>query len=168
MDNQDEKSAKISIEKNNNKDYFLISMVKDVIKANSEHNNLPLLVTLNISGILVSGEIISYQVYMQLFREIIASEIKNNKKSESVISHCVELNEIDDKNDHDKSILDLNFIHLKNANYCGVGGDPIPNNPGFLWRGRISEVSGFSLGKFSRKNRLYYEEQKFINPNINV
>ena len=42
------------------------------------------------------------------------------------------------------------YIHLLRARTFGPGGIPIPNGPGVLWRGRLTDVSGFSLGELNQ------------------
>ncbi|MBF8728869.1 hypothetical protein IRZ59_00260 [Pseudomonas guariconensis] len=38
------------------------------------------------------------------------------------------------------------FVHLKNAHYLD-GSGMFPVGPGVLWRGRVAEVSGYTLGQ---------------------
>jgi hypothetical protein len=38
---------------------------------------------------------------------------------------------------------------LSDAKYFQIGGAPIPQDGGIWWRGRISAVSGFFIGKLS-------------------
>jgi hypothetical protein len=37
------------------------------------------------------------------------------------------------------------FIHLREARVYGAGANPLPGN-GMLWRGRLSDVAGWSFG----------------------
>ena len=44
------------------------------------------------------------------------------------------------------------YIHLENAYIIAPGQIAMPGSPGMLWRGKISDVSGFSLGNISSGN----------------
>lgn len=47
----------------------------------------------------------------------------------------------------------IGFIHLKDATIYNGGVNPIPNEGGVWWRGRIDAVTGWSFGKLqSSKN----------------
>jgi hypothetical protein len=44
---------------------------------------------------------------------------------------------------------EVNFIHLKNTKvYCG-DDKPTPSEGKIFWRGKLSEVDGFFLGRIS-------------------
>ena len=47
---------------------------------------------------------------------------------------------------------EAHFIHLKNTKvYCG-DSKPTPSKGKILWRGNLSQVDGFFLGKISDSN----------------
>jgi len=41
------------------------------------------------------------------------------------------------------------YIHLRDARYFAPGQSPVPTNTGVLWRGKLTEVDGFSIGTMS-------------------
>ena len=142
MDSQDEKVVKATIGKNSaEKDWFLQNLVS------LTNNKISFGVTLTVSGTLISGTLIGGKEYFKLFGESFASGMKDEKSAENVKATYAEYGKTYDKDS--KDIPAPSFIHLKGAKFYAVGGEPIPSDQGVLWRGRISEVSGFSLGAFS-------------------
>jgi len=86
---------------------------------------------------LVSGELVSFEVYIQ---EIGFSEkiFEAAKKTENSAFEQV--------SDEDAPKM---YIHLRNAHFIVPGAHHAPNGKGVLWRGRMSEISGFNLGRMS-------------------
>jgi hypothetical protein len=104
-------------------------------------------ITLNVSGNIVSGALIGGKQYFKLLGESFASGLGDNEAADSLKATFIKKGEeIYDENT--KDIHEPNYLHLKDAKFF-VGGGGIPSNKGVLWRGRISEISGFSLGKLS-------------------
>lgn len=87
--------------------------------------------------------------YFKLFSEDIANmfdeENTENKVSESFLRFG------DVYNDKSKVNPTPTFIHLKNTKYFNTFEKPIPATGSITWRGRLSEISGFSLGTLSSK-----------------
>jgi len=115
-------------------------------------NKLPLDfgITLHVAGFLVSGNLIGGAEYFSGF----ASEFSGGfagapELAESFRKAIADLGETYKTDEKAMEEVDRPlpmFIHLKNARYFNTGGNPIPGNRGVWWRGRISEVSGFTLG----------------------
>ena len=42
------------------------------------------------------------------------------------------------------------FLHLRGAEIVSPSGARMPSGEGFLWRGRVSAVSGFAIGKLEQ------------------
>lgn len=93
----------------------------------------PTSITLCVGGMLVSGEIISADEYHEAtgFARVL-EKLRQHEDSE------------------ERMFLQARrFIHLKNARFFMGAHSGIPNNKGVLWRGRLSEVTGFNTGLLS-------------------
>lgn len=129
------------------KDWFLQTLINMV-----KGGGFTFGITLNVGGFLVSGNLIGGKDYFESFgtdfAEGLASEGTADKIKESFAS--IGYPNISDKDEN--KVSSPGFIHLKDAKFFNTNGNPIPENKGVLWRGRISEVSGFSLGLLSKTN----------------
>jgi hypothetical protein len=116
-------------------------------------------VTLHVSGIIVSGTLISYEAYWEAFRvlvrengspdtqpfreafadgftgAIMGKDLDGNRKPAAE----------DDEAGHPEP---ANFIHLRDAVIWAPGAEPTLAKT--LWRGRLSHVSAWSIGTFGR------------------
>ncbi|WP_412498242.1 gas vesicle accessory protein GvpU [Vibrio furnissii] len=107
-------------------------------------------VTLTLGGQIVTGQLISGQRYFELLKEQFSN-----------LSDVDEINELmsfffDNQMkvyDNPESIGSekTSYIHLENAKVIGAQGS-IPTNDTFLWRGKISSISGISVGSLSAAN----------------
>jgi hypothetical protein len=114
-------------------------------------------VTLHVSGIVVSGLLISGQSFFDLLGRSLAetSPAENAPIREALAgwpAHFAEryrANELrlDGSEDHGeyRPARTITYIHMRDASVVGPGLPPLP---GTLWRGRLSHVSGWSLGRF--------------------
>jgi hypothetical protein len=123
-------------------DWFLQQFV-----ARANHEGLELGITLQTGGFLVSGILISGHAYLEqisalLLDAFVDEGVKQHYRD--AMSYLAE--HMKSKNAED---IDLSpaFIHLREAKLIQAGGPSIPRNQPVLWRGRISEVSGFFLGQ---------------------
>ncbi|MEL7074909.1 MAG: gas vesicle accessory protein GvpU [Cyanobacteria bacterium J06629_2] len=110
-------------------------------------------VTLNVKGLIISGELISREKY---FKGIIQETERANGDSEMIKIVTDTFTTMDkiikDKLSEKEKKPFPNYIHLKNARFF-PGGNCTPNNKGVLWRGRLSEVDGFSIGNLSPQTK---------------
>ena len=108
-------------------------------------------ITLQVSGVLVSGTLINGKKYFEDFSISFASGFKSDSElAESFKSLIGSYKEIyTTKPPEDADQPPPGYIHLKNARFIVPGQQAVPNPPGTLWRGRISEVGGFILGSLS-------------------
>ena len=100
-------------------------MLKAFVKVNNKRdyvNNVGLNITLNVQGIIISGELCNIHDYME--------KIFDNKDAF-----------IFQEEENPK------YIHLKNAQIFVPGNLPLPSKEGIYWRGKLSDVNGFSIGK---------------------
>jgi hypothetical protein len=89
-------------------------------------------VTLQVSGLLVSGYLVSGKAYFEAtgqMRKMFAT-------FESAYPN--------DPSQTDRPVPQ--FVHLQNARFYSTNGTPVPSNAGVWWRGRISEISGIVVG----------------------
>jgi hypothetical protein len=125
-------------------DWFLQLLV------NMANGGLHLGLTLQVSGFLVSGELVGGRDYFDGMGEEFANGIHGLEDPGDIRGSFAALRDqyYPEKADTTKKPGPM-FIHLKNARFFNTAGNPIPGNRGVWWRGRLSEVSGFILGGLS-------------------
>jgi hypothetical protein len=108
-------------------------------------------ITLQVSGMLVSGTLISGAKYFEEFAAQFAGGFKNNAELSEpfheLISSYKKIYAVAPEEVIDQS--PPNYVHLRNAQFYQPGQKPLPANQGVLWRGRVAEIGGFNLGSFS-------------------
>ncbi|HHQ4529688.1 TPA: gas vesicle accessory protein GvpU [Aeromonas hydrophila] len=102
-------------------------------------------ITLTVGGTLISGQLISGKEYF----DYLANLLRRDEHAEDSVSNTLS-REMKWMSENIYSNPDSNktvYIHLKDAqHYSGV--TPVPTNGGY-WRGRLCDVSGFTLGAMS-------------------
>ncbi len=126
------------------KDWLLQTFVNTINL--DETNSQSIGVTILTHGFLVSGVVISGREYFDLISDEITSSKRMQGKDEEIQEVKKHFNEMGIVTYERSKDTDPTFIHLKEARYFHPSRNPIPANNGLLWRGRISEISGFSLG----------------------
>ena len=128
-----------------NVDWFL----QDLIRA-AEVTGETAGITLNVKGVLISGNLISVFEYFRLAGELLEKVRKEaGRLSEEgeggffVISK--EMKEIREKGEASQ----IGFIHLKDAKIFMNPGCPLPTESTVLWRGILDSVDGFIWGTMS-------------------
>jgi len=98
-------------------------------------------VTLCVKGLLISGTVVSRKDFLQehpVLEQL--DETFEKLTSEGVMQK---------PNSSDP----LYFIHLKDAHIFGAANTQIPStSTGMYWRGRLSSVDGFFMGKIQTQN----------------
>lgn len=105
-------------------------------------------VTLHTSGGIVSGAIICGERYIELLVERTRATAREDDGEiyEAMAKYFEGFAEVVKADDGDTD--GPYFIHLANATIAtGAGVTPI--NKGVLWRGKLSDVSGFCFGRLS-------------------
>lgn len=100
-------------------------------------------VTLTVGGIIISGSISSGAKYMKHLGDSLSGG-----DSESPLSKVYE-RQSQSFNEEQIEIGKFHYIHLKDAKFFATNGKSIPSSDGVWWRGKISDVQGFSLGKIT-------------------
>lgn len=95
-----------------------------------------------ISGILISGK-----EYFDSYTEILTEGL-SPEQADSIKQNFREMASSYYEVDEDPQADETIYIHLKDARLCLPNGT-VPANDGVLWRGRISQVTGFNLGRFA-------------------
>lgn len=118
----------------------LIRIKEDAEERKEEHPDFP--ITLNVGGMLISGDLISKDTYL---KDFLGGAILNaiqvaEDKDES----------LKQKMEKEAKEKPYNFIHLKNVKFFVPGQPPILfDQEDTLWRGRLTCVDGFIIGKLS-------------------
>jgi hypothetical protein len=132
-------------------DRFLLTLVELV----NDAGELEIGMTLHVSGVIVSGLLISARRYFELLNEAVQTtgsqesaglrEALGDALTDAAESYWAA--EFNAETGPEQVALDLflsSYIHMRNAEVHAPGG------PGHLapalWRGRLSHVSGWSLG----------------------
>lgn len=132
-------------------DWFLRILVKTVNKNGGEIG-----LTLNVGGVIISGLLCSGNDYFHQFGDTFGNALYPNDKEKSddiAKSYHLLGDNIypvgQDKCDEDES--KITFIHMREAFFYSPQGGTIPTSAqGILWRGKLADVNGFSLGCFSK------------------
>ncbi|WP_172370395.1 gas vesicle accessory protein GvpU [Sporosarcina jiandibaonis] len=118
-----------------NKDNILEFLVQ---AANKHDFNLD--ITLNVKGAVITGTLVSAKEYFSTLSSTLEG---GNDIAQMLSEELDQAEEIAQKNDD----TEANFLHMKDAKvYCG-DSKPTPSKGQILWRGKLSEIDGFFLGR---------------------
>lgn len=104
-------------------------------------------VTLQVSGLLVSGYLVSGKAYFEAVGNQIVGGISQNAALADQLRKMFTTFESaypTEPGQFERPVPQ--FIHLQNARFYSTDGTPVPSNAGVWWRGRISEISGIVIG----------------------
>lgn len=138
-------------------DWFL-EMLVDIVT----RDGISFGITLNVGGVLVSGELVSYRKYFEGFAEDFKGgliragftpdnaeiAVKAFREVPDFLTSIANTNEQGGARGTPPSPRP-GFIHLRNARFFHPGEVPVPANKGVWWRGRLNAVDGFILGSLS-------------------
>jgi hypothetical protein len=126
-------------------DYVLQALV-DLINS----SEISFGISLTVGGFLISGNLISGKKYFDGVASEMASAYKDHAgASDAMKTYFSNFGKIYDNYSDEKSRNLPVFIHLSEAKFFHNAGAPFPGNRGVFWRGRVSCVSSFILGKLS-------------------
>ncbi|WP_301181601.1 gas vesicle accessory protein GvpU [Thalassolituus sp. UBA3500] len=107
-------------------------------------------ITLNIGGSAITGTLIGKDEYFETLGAQVKGALERMSGKPFEGTPFSSKGDTDEgESDHD--FLETRFIHLKGAQIMDVAGNRLPSEDGILWRGRLSEITGFILGSFERK-----------------
>ncbi|KMJ57773.1 gas vesicle protein GvpU [Bacillus sp. LL01] len=102
-------------------------------------------ITLNVNGAVISGTLIPAKDYFETMSETFED---GNEVAQKISDQLAAAGESFESSKE----AEANFIHLKNTKvYCG-DSKPTPSEGKILWRGKLSEVDGFFLGRISNES----------------
>ncbi|MFS0728230.1 gas vesicle accessory protein GvpU [Paenibacillus sp. 1P07SE] len=117
------------------------STLEFFVKATNKHD-FSLDITLNVRGAMISGTTISASGYLESLAE---SFEEGNEVSQKLGEQMRKAGEAAEESDDDE----LHFIHLKDAQIYLADNKGMPTRGKVLWRGRLTEVDGYFLGKIT-------------------
>lgn len=126
-------------------DWFLQNLVSTANTAGLEVG-----LTLTLSGLVVSGRMISGKKYFDLFADLMAKGWPGENPEvirdayKKFGEHYTPPTDTDDE-----KWLPPQYVHLQDAFLFAPGGAQLPTGSGILWRGKISAVAGFNVGSLS-------------------
>jgi uncharacterized protein with NRDE domain len=129
-------------------DYFLQSLVTIV---NLSDSKIP--ITIHTSGFLVSGYLIGGRNYFEQFADDFTNLASTEEQANLLKDAILENTKLYSEERIDSSNQLPTFIHLSTAKFYDASGNSIPA-PGMLWRGRISQVIGFTLGIMTQSHSV--------------
>ncbi|MFP7492428.1 gas vesicle accessory protein GvpU [Terribacillus saccharophilus] len=107
----------------------------------ANHHDFSTDITLHVNGTLVTGTIVSAASYFSSLRDSISEENDVAKQLKEALQQA--------KESADKRQGDVEYIHLKNMVAYLAENKTTPSDTELLWRGKISEVDGFFLGRMT-------------------
>jgi hypothetical protein len=100
---------------------------------------------LQVSGLLVSGYLVSGKAYFEAVGQQIVSGVAQNAELAEQMRKMFATFESAYPNDPGQKDRPVpQFVHLQNARFYSTDGTPVPSNAGVWWRGRISEFRWYS------------------------
>jgi hypothetical protein len=106
-------------------------------------------VTLSVGGFLISGFLVSGKRYFEYIASDESLAGLNEDYRESVSKYYLTFGSIYGVQSDNENPPLPTFLHLRGARYFHHAGKAIPTNSGIWWRGRLSEIQGFSIGTLS-------------------
>ncbi|MEI4769829.1 gas vesicle accessory protein GvpU [Psychrobacillus sp. FJAT-51614] len=106
--------------------------------ANKHDFNLD--ITLNVKGAVITGTMVSAKEYFSTLSDTLKD---GNDIAQMLSEQLDQAGEVAQNSDD----TGANFLHMKDTKvYCG-DSKPTPSKGQILWRGKLSEIDGFFLGR---------------------
>ncbi|WP_319407329.1 hypothetical protein [uncultured Desulfosarcina sp.] len=123
-----------------NGDWFLQSIINLV-----NDSNLRVGIILCVNGLLVFGDLVGGHKYFKGFINQFVEGRNENINGERLRTSIKACEKIHIKDRLDRQEILPCYIHLQNARIFDSNGTLVSGSEGIWWRGRVSEISGFSL-----------------------
>jgi hypothetical protein len=121
------------------------SFLRGFAKA-AQKTDFSMSITLGVRGAIVTGMLIGRDKWLE---ELSAALSAAGEVGQGLGDGLREgFREADLQQPADQEVF-YGFLHLKDAQYVLGGSSFAPTTAGFLWRGRISEISAWSLGSLA-------------------
>jgi hypothetical protein len=103
-------------------------------------------ITLTVGPVIITGTLVSVSKYFEQLADDFASGFRHSSPEDvdDIRKSIIALTPIKPEPGEERPAPQ--FIHLENSCILSVDGRSIPTNPTALWRGKVSAVSGFTLG----------------------
>lgn len=110
-------------------------------------------ITLQVSGLLVSGVLVSGAAYFQAIAQNFSEGLAAHADLAQAMKDGIgSFSGVYEKGTSNAAPPLPQYLHLKNAQFFNTAGAPIPENQRVWWRGRVSEVGGFTIGQLQGPN----------------
>jgi hypothetical protein len=126
------------------RDWFLANLVRLVNEADLQ---FPL--SLQAGGVTICGRLIGGSEYFRRFADQFVAGWQDDETKIAAAEHLAGLGDVYGAPQEGQPFSYPHFIHLADARVFAPGSSPMPGNEGVLWRGRLSEISGFWMGQLS-------------------
>lgn len=127
------------------KDWFLQTLV------GMANDGFGIGLSLNVGGLIISGVLCSGKDYFYSFGEQLGDAYRDSPDGAAEFAKSYKALGDDVYSESEENPSPASYIHMKNAQFFSPKGDSIPSNgEGTLWRGKVAEIDGFSLGRFSK------------------
>jgi hypothetical protein len=117
------------------------SVLEFFVHASNKHD-FALDITLNVNGAVISGTMVSAKEYFDALSETFEDGSEVAQKLSEQLSRASE--SVESNGD-----AEAHFVHLKNTKVYIGDSKSTPSKGQILWRGKLSEINGFFLGKIS-------------------
>jgi len=124
-----------------NKDWFLGTLNNIV-----NNNTITIGITIFSHGFIISGHLAGGKEYFDATAGEFSALLNNSGKVENSFIELANRIYESDSDNVKNGPLSTDYIHIKNAKFINSSTNDVLPNDTVWWRGRISEVSGFSIG----------------------
>lgn len=128
-------------------DWFLQFLV-DIVN----NNGVEIGITLSVGGTSISGMLVGVEQFFNGFGAEFGGAFPDQDVSNSIRDSFSQFGKplpATEGSEDEKPLQQPNYVHLKNAKFYHNSGPAMPSNRGLWWRGRLTQVDGFSLGNFA-------------------
>ncbi|WP_280768084.1 gas vesicle accessory protein GvpU [Salipaludibacillus daqingensis] len=117
-----------------------VDSVLQLLTETTNTENYSVDMTLNVKGTLVTGTVISTIEYLTSLADEFSEENEVEKNIYQKLTEAVASLE-------EEQEPEVNYVHMKDAKMFSESGKSLPSKGSVLWRGKLSDVDGFFLGK---------------------
>lgn len=122
-------------------------LLRMLVRLIERHDENSMGVTLNVAGAAITGTLVSRSRWLkELAKEggTLATLVEGVQEALAAFEKP-EQDQSEQDDDSDSGTV-YNYLHLLDAHIISGGQATIPTGDGMHWRGRLSEVAGFSVG----------------------
>jgi hypothetical protein len=125
-------------------------LLQDVVRFINRLEGISIGITLTMSGGIITGDLINIKEFFYEYGKLWKEGFKRIPEAGAMLDQqWREHGDETAKHIKDANQVLFHYVHLKNARYM-VGSTAISEVGGMLWRGRLSQIGGFSIGSFNR------------------